>query len=107
MLMQADLLGECVLTAIADDYENFDKIFEQTKRVAELKKLAVSRRDVTMALEKAIADRTAEAYFLSAQPSECRKVAYSRDRLDELWFYVTKLGKQKAKSFDQLVSWHS
>ena len=102
MIDQNEFLMDCVVTAASDDYESFEIIFDQTRRLASLKGIDVTEDEVANAIERAIADELAEAYMLSSHEPHSVKTQYSRDHLHELWFYVTPRGKKTAKSIPEL-----
>jgi hypothetical protein len=99
---QEKFLTECVITIISDDYESFEIVLEQTRRLAALKGLNFTEVEVAEALRHAISDGFAEAHLLSPHPPHSTKVAYSFEKLHELWFYVTPRGKNVAKSIQEL-----
>ena len=92
----------CVITIASDDYESFEIIFDQTRRLAAVQGIDVTEGEVAKTVERAIADGLAEAYRLSPHEPHSVKVAYLREHLHELWFYVTPLGKSTAKSMAEL-----
>jgi hypothetical protein len=102
MVNQSSFIKDCVITIISDDYENFQIILEQAKRLGALRKIDVRESEVAEALQQAIAEGYAEAYELSPKPPHSTKVEYKPDRLEELWFYVTARGKGAAKSIPEL-----
>jgi hypothetical protein len=97
-----NFLVDCVISAVSDDYESFEIIFDQTSRLAGLKGVDVTEAEVAKALERAIAEGLTEAYVLSPQEPHSQKVRYSVEQLHELWFYVTPSGKTSAKSMSEL-----
>jgi hypothetical protein len=99
---QNKFLMDCIVTVASDDYENFEIIFDQTRRMAALKGITVNEGDVAKAVAEVIADGLAEAYLLSPQEPHSVKARYSPERLHEFWFYVTPRGKTIAKSFSDL-----
>lgn len=99
---RSSFIKDCVITIISDDYENFQIILDQAKRLGALRKIDVREREVAEALQQAIAGGYAEAYELSPKPPHSTKVEYKPDRLKELWFYVTARGKNAAKGVPEL-----
>jgi hypothetical protein len=97
-------LTDCVITIVSDDYESFEIILEQTRRLTDSRGLNVTEAEVAEALGRAISDGLAEAYFLSPHPPHSTKVEYSSEKLHELWFYVTPRGKNVARSIPELGS---
>jgi len=99
---QEKFLTDCVITIISDDYESFEIILEQTRRLAASRGMNVTEAEVAEALKDVISDGFAEAYLLSPHPPHSTKVEYSSGKLHELWFYVTPRGKNVAKSVPEL-----
>jgi hypothetical protein len=93
---------DCVISVASDDYESFEIIFEQSRRLAVLKGMNVTEGEVAKAIERAIASGLAEAYILSPRKPHSVKTQYSPELLHELWFYVTPHGKTTAKSMPEL-----
>jgi hypothetical protein len=102
MIDRDEFLMDCVISVASDDYESFEIIFEQTRRLAALKGMDVTEGDVAKAIERAIANGLTEAYMLSPHKPHSIKAQYSPELLHELWFYVTPHGKTTAKSMPEL-----
>ena len=94
------MLHDLVLEAMANDYESFDCILDQVSPWATGRGVSVTRREVAEAVERAILDGCAQAYLLSPQPPHSQPVAFSSDRLDDLWFHVTPKGMQRVKELE-------
>jgi hypothetical protein len=90
-----------VLSAIADDYEEFEKILSDVKVQAVESGLVVSSELVREALQGLITKGLARAYRLASRPPHAETVPYSADALGELWFYVTPEGKKFVESLQQ------
>jgi hypothetical protein len=91
------ILREYALRAIADDYENFEKILEDVIGWAAESGITAGREATLKALEGLIRDGYAQAYFLSSgPPARIEAVGYSATSVDQLWFYVTAAGKELA-----------
>ncbi len=91
------VLKECVLRAISDDYENLDKILEDVTGWAAERGISSNPEKVLKGLEELISEGYAQAFSFSDSPSGKAKPAkYSVDSVDDLWFYVTPKGKQLA-----------
>jgi hypothetical protein len=99
---QEKFLTDCVITIISDDYESFEIILEQTRRLAVSRGLNVTEAEVAEALRHAISEGFAKAHLLSPHPPHSTRVEYSSEKLHELWFYVTPRGKNVAKSVPEL-----
>jgi hypothetical protein len=96
-------LKDCVITIASDDYENFELIFDDAKRIASSKGMSVDAEEVAAALRMAVDEGLLEAFDLSPNPPHPTKVEYSADRLRELWYYVTPQGKALAKGMPFLL----
>lgn len=101
---RSSFIKDCVIAIISDDYENFQIIFDQTRRIGALRKMDVAETEVAEALRKAITEGYAAAYVLSPQPPHATEVEYVPAQLKELWFFVTPRGKSAAKGIPQLSS---
>ena len=102
MLDKSTFIKDCVITIMSDDYENVQRISEQTKRLAALQNIDVHEREIAEAIQRAISEGLAEAYVLSPRPPHSTKVEYKPDQLQKLRFYVTARGKEAAKSIPEL-----
>src|SRR5690349_13495895 len=84
------ILNEHVLRSISDDYENFERIVEDVRGWMKEKGIPSDRQRVLGALSDLIAEGYAQAFSFSESPQQEPKItAYSAERIDELWFYVT------------------
>ncbi|HEX5411840.1 MAG TPA: hypothetical protein VFZ27_08245 [Terriglobia bacterium] len=88
---------ECVIRAVSDDYEEFERVFADVTGWAAERGIVIDRQGVLSALEGAIAEGYASAYVLSGTPPYSTPVEYSAALLDDLWFYVTPKGKHLAR----------
>ena len=66
MLASENYVGECVLRAIADDYEEFERIFDDVTEYATGRGGTVSPSATQKALEELIRDGYVQAYDLFA-----------------------------------------
>jgi hypothetical protein len=101
---KAFFLRDCLIIIAADDYENFELIFNQASRLGASKGFVIKERDVAEALAKAIKDGLLEAYDLSPHPPHCTRVEYSDSQLADLWYYVTPRGKELVRSIPPLFN---
>ena len=85
-------LAPYVATAVANDYECFDSILEDVGRLLAEDGLSSDQPAVLETLERLVANGYVKAYSLPDQA----EVPFSRDRLNELWFYATPQGKRLA-----------
>lgn len=113
---QDKFVKDCVITIVADDYENFDLILKWAKRLGNLRGFHVSKAQVVEGLKNAINERYVSAYDLPLRfnPSVPVKLTvdnlrrraypakYSTGRLHQLWFYATAKGKRAAKGIPKL-----
>jgi hypothetical protein len=89
------ILSEYVLRAIADDYENFERILQDVTGWAAERGIVADHRATQKALEGLVSDGYAQPYLLfSGPPGKAEATSYSAASLDELWFYLTPKGKQ-------------
>jgi len=98
----SELVKECVLRAISDDYENLEKILEDVGVWLGERKALADDSTVIGALGALIDEGYAQTYDLSSHPlGEAKAVSYSAKMINELWFYVTPKGKKLARSFQE------
>jgi hypothetical protein len=69
------ILLEFILEAVANDYESFDCIVEQTTKLAKVKGFAVTRAEITRALRQRMHEKYIQPYLLSSQPPYSQKGA--------------------------------
>ncbi len=99
MMTRQEILQSLVITAMANDYEDFEMILHETLNWAPQKGLTVAREEVIEALEQLIEDGYAQAWVLSpTSPAEV--VPYSRENLDNLYFYVTPRGRELVHKYE-------
>jgi hypothetical protein len=97
-------LRECALRAIADDYEEFGKIFDDVSAWLTERGTSTTRMATRQALGGLIREGYAQAYVLAAERSDAQPVFLESD-LKELWFYVTPDGKRLAQELSK--NWNS
>jgi hypothetical protein len=90
-------LRDWVIVSAADDYESFEIITKGTLRLAAVRGISLTENAVRAALEDAISKGYLESYRLSSTQPHVSKVRYSRDRIRELWFFVTPRGERLAR----------
>lgn len=95
------MLHDFVLEAMANDYESFECVVQQVLSWAGQRGITVTDSDVAGGIEWAIRKGYATAYLLSAQPPYSQPVAFSREHLHDLWFYVTRDGMQRVKDLEK------
>jgi len=89
-----------VLSAIANDYEEFEMVFGEVAKWAEEDgKIGVAREEIIGELERLINEGYAQAYLLSPQDPHAEPVTFSADNIGDLWFYVTPKGKRLVNEF--------
>jgi len=97
------MLHEFVLEAIANGYESFECVVEQVTRWGRVRDRAFTHEEIAKALESAIGEGYAQAYLLSPQPPHTKQVAFSHELLGEIYFYVTRQGKQLVKDLEDQI----
>jgi hypothetical protein len=97
----AMVLRECALRAIADDYEEFERIFDDVSAWVAERGTSATRTAIRHALENLVSEGYAQAYDLKADGSDPRPVRYVPADLSKLWFYVTPVGKGLAKELSK------
>jgi hypothetical protein len=73
-------LRECALRAIADDYEEFGKIFDDVSAWLTERGTSTTRMATRQALEGLIREGYAQAYVLAAERSDAQPVFLESDR---------------------------
>jgi cytosine/adenosine deaminase-related metal-dependent hydrolase len=86
-------LKTIVMSAIADDYEDFEAIYGYVRNQAAESDIEATRELTMQLLGELIRDGFAQAYVLSATPPHTQAVRYSPERINELWFYLSAKGK--------------
>jgi len=87
-----DVLKAYVMSAIADDYEDFQEISTVTTRWASEDGLQFDRKEILIALGKLIQSGDAQCYLLSPHPPHTSLAEYSESRVEEVWFMLTTKG---------------
>lgn len=97
---------ELVLNAIADDYENVEIILKSINEEDQTtepdsrpgrKGAPVSRPEVIKALRVLTSEGYAQAYILDTREPYAQPVAFCKEAISQLWFYVTPKGIQAVK----------
>ena len=103
-MMQSDDLAirKLILRAIADDYEEFNRVVQDVKGWAAERGIAVQRQFILALLDGLVRDGYAQAYMLSAVPTaSAQAVAFNASHVDDHWFYVTPKGAQLVREFQE------
>jgi hypothetical protein len=79
--------------AVANDYESFDTIVDEVMKWARAEGRSFRREDILEALRALIRDGYVRAYEMTPEP---RVADFTPERLNELWFYATPIGKKLA-----------
>jgi hypothetical protein len=87
---------DCVITIVADDYENFDLILKWSRRLALARNFSVMKAQVVDALKRSISHGYVEVWELSPK-APARRGKFSLGRLHNMWFYASEKGKRAAK----------
>lgn len=86
-------LRNLVLNGTANLYESFDTLFEQVAKWADEDSVTITQEQVVEGLQQAITEGYVQAYVLASQAPHSTPVSFSRDRVRDLYFYVTPKGK--------------
>ena len=98
-MRREEIIQHLTLRAIADDYENFDRILRDVKRWAATRGFKPRESAILKALDSLIQASCARAYSLSEAPgAKPQIVPFRENRVDELWFYVTPKGKRLVRA---------
>lgn len=92
MTNQLRTLASYVATAVANDYESFQSILRDVHKLLATDGLSADNHTILEVLERLVSDGYVKAYTLPDQSD----VPFSRDRVEELWFYATSQGKHLA-----------
>jgi len=93
-------IEDCVINIVADDYESFDYIWRQARKLALTRNLMLTKAQIVDALKHSISEGYVGVWELSPR-APARQVPYSAGRLHHLWFYVTKVGKKHVKELPE------
>lgn len=91
---QDRMLRLLVLSAIADDYEDFRIIAHETSAWAREVGLVVNHEKILGALAELIDEGLAKAYVLSSREPYVVPTNFSRERARILWYWITPDGKR-------------
>jgi hypothetical protein len=97
-----NFMRDLVMTCMADDYENLEIIMRDVTNWGEGRHVFPTRAEVVSAIEKVIADGYAQSFLLSPRPLHSTAVAFDLERVDDLYFYLTPVGKKIVKNVDEL-----
>ena len=92
--IMAPQVKDYVLRAMADDYEDFNAVFDETSKLASELGRSVTKPEVIEILESVINEGLAQAYKLSSASPWTTPVDFNKGNIEQLWFYVTPQGKQ-------------
>ena len=79
--------------AVSNGYENIETVLEQVLAWVD-KDANTSRGEIIKALEQTVSKGYVQSYLLSPREPYSLVTEFSIDRLNELWFAATPLGKQ-------------
>jgi hypothetical protein len=88
------------MSSIANDYEDFEMISNETKKWAEEDGLEFERAEILEELAELIRNDYAKAYLISPDPPHVVVAAYSEACADSLWFMLTTAGKRTMKELE-------
>ncbi len=89
---RAAVLKQCVMRAMADDYEDLGHVIGWTMKSAASHGLQTSREELIDVLKQLVEDGCAQAYMLSPEPPHATPVPLSDKDFEDLWFYLTPKG---------------
>jgi hypothetical protein len=84
-----------VLRAMADDYENLETVCNETSKWTHESGRTITRSEIVQTLETLINEGLAQAYSLSPTRASATPVEFNKDKVENLWFYLTPDGKRR------------
>jgi len=87
-------LKESVMSAIANDYEDFDMVCAEVSKWARERGLTVEREEIADALQRVIDEGYADAFIYSPEGQRYEVASFSSHEVSDLWFYLTEKGKR-------------
>jgi hypothetical protein len=96
-----DEMGELVLESVSNDYEQFDKIFDQIARWKSNSREEIHRDRIERSLFLAIEAKYVEAYLLHPHAPHATRVDATPEALHELWFFITPKGKEYLSKLEE------
>jgi hypothetical protein len=94
-----DQIVRCVMSLIADHYEDLEMVFKDASRWEAESGTALDRLKVVETLTELIKEGYAEAYILSADQPKIERAEYSPEHAGNLWFYLTSKARRFSRSF--------
>ena len=85
-------VADYVLNVIADTYESWFMILKEVRRMSKEDGVTVRRSEILNALDRIVTTGMARAYVLSSTQPYATIVDWNRDRVRELYYYVTPEG---------------
>ena len=92
-------LQELVVEAVSNGYESFETILEQVLAWVD-KDANTSRGEIIKALAQTVSKGYVQSYLLSPREPYSVATEFSIDRLHELWFSATPLGKHFVETLE-------
>jgi hypothetical protein len=89
-----------VMSSIANDYEGFEMVSNETNKWAEESGIEFGRAEILEELSELIRNDYAKAYLLSPHPPHVVVAAYSEACADALWFMLTTAGIRAMKELE-------
>jgi hypothetical protein len=87
-------LKESVMSAIADDYEDFDMVCAEVSKWAGERSLEVQRQEIANALQRVIEEGFGDAFIYSPEQQRYAVTSFSSEEVSNLWFYLSAKGKR-------------
>jgi hypothetical protein len=88
-------IKQFVLNSVADDYESLEILQRDSIRTAQTYGIALERERVLQILQELIQDGLIQAYTFIPPRNEPIAVPFTKDILDELWFFITASGRER------------
>lgn len=89
-------IGDQVIRATSDDYEDFEMVVTEVSRWAIEHGTTANRQTIFEKLCEVITEGYVGSYLYSHESAKFESVGCLLEDLDELWFYVTAKGKAYA-----------
>ena len=91
-----------VLSAISNDYEDFETISAEVERWAQEDRIPLGPQELIKTLQRLITLEFAGAYTKHSGSREPEAAEFSTDNLGRLYFFVTPQGKRLVTDLDKL-----
>ncbi len=99
--MIQDRITYLVLSAMSNDYEDFEMVVREACKWAEQDGIIIARQDILRALQELISQGYAQSYVLSSTPPHVTPVDFSMENVGRIYFYVTPKGQRLVEDLDK------